>query len=437
MLEKAKENRKKLQDKKSEDGKSPEMIRSKWVSSMIKLISKHAMASEKQISVKVLQNIAYLFAYGGMTQHKLAFYAVDLSPTGTGKTELVKKCRQLLLSPVMTMQEEKLCEDIDSYEEEILAAKGKEKDFIDIPKLHKCIHVSDTSSEALFESFEAQKSQIIEMGELGRKLKSSKYQSLIDYIVDGYGASLLLAPNYKNQRFRKQMKIDDPNLFFYGDTTIRYLGKGAFFEHIEGGLLNRCLLTYNPYIPEFEELPSSYEINDQNVEEYNEIAKCIIHFATQYESERFNLEITPYLKECERYIYNIRKNLIENNSPFANMYARSIQNFRILINVFHLIKCFDNNAFLSDVDEETVKEAFEFLKWQIEVYQDLIDEFSGLSDEKRNDNLKSKILQYIAEQKLPLTFREVQRKFTIKKHDVETAIAGTYKQDGRRILSKL
>jgi len=437
MLEQAKNHRKELLSQAKKEARSPTMISSEWVRSIIGLVNEHTTATEQQISVKVLQDIAYLFAYGGMIHHGLAFYAVDLSPTGTGKTEVVKKCRQLLLSPVMEFQEEKLHEDINRYQEEILSVKGKEKDFIEYPKLHKCIHISDTSAEALFESFEAQNAQMIEMGELGRKLKSSKYQSLIDYIVDGYGASELLAPNYKNQRLRKQMKIESPNLFFYGDTTIRYLGKGAFFEHIEGGLLNRCFLVYNPHIPEFDELPNSYTIDKNSVEKYNELAVRIIKYATQYSSEMINVEITPYLKKCERYIYDIRKNLIENNSPFANLYARSIQNFRILINVFHLIKCFDTDVFFSDVEKSTVQEAFEFLKWQMEVYPLLMDELSGISDEKRKDTQKSKILQYLGEQKLPLTFREVQRKFTIKKQDVEIAIAGVYKHDGRKILSKI
>ncbi len=440
MLERARANKRRLEAEKKEEARSrefPQMIRSEWVRSMITLVADHTTANERQASVKVLQNIAYLFTYGGMVKHGLPFYAVDLSPTGTGKTEVVKKCRQLLLSPVFEKQQREHSDDLERYKEETLSSKGKEKEFVELPKLHKCIHVTDTSPEALFESFEAQKAQMVELGELGRKLKNMKHQPLIDYIVEGYGAAELPAPNYKNQRMRKLLKIEDPQLFFYGDTTIRYLGRSTFFEHIEGGLLNRCFMVYNPKVPEFEDLPENYGIDPFMVTKYNDIALGVIDFATQYRDSSIKREIIPYWRECERHFYNKRKELIDMNSPFANLYACTIQNFRSLINLFHLIRSYDAGAFIESVEKETIKEAYEFMKWQMEVYPLLMDEFSGVMEEIRTDEKSSKILQYISDQKLPITFRQIQRKFTVKKKDVEIAVAGLFKHDGKTILHRV
>ncbi len=411
-------------------------FKSQWVSSMIDIIDKHTTANKRQASVKTLQNIAYLFSYGGMVNYGLPFYAVDLSPTGTGKTEVVKKCRQLLLYPVFEKQQKAHNEDLERYQEETLSSKGKEKDFVQLPKLHKCIHVTDTSPEALFESFEAQKAQMVELGELGRKLKNQKHQPLIDYIVEGYGATELPAPNYKNQRMSKTLKIEHPQLFLYGDTTLRYLSKGTFFEHLDGGLFNRCLLIYNPKVPEFEELPEDYTIDRHTIEKYNDIAVKITSFAEIYKNHPIKVIDTSYRKKCERVFYNKRKKLIDAGSSFANIYARTIQNFRALTNLFHLIECFDTGVFRGDIENSSIKQAFEFMQWQIESYTLLMDELSGVMDEVRADDKNSKILQYISEQKLPITFRKIQRRFTIKKQDVEKAIAGKYKQDGTNILQR-
>lgn len=440
MLERAKTQKKQLKSRmeaKSKDREDPHMIKSEWVRDIINILVEHTTANARQSSVKVLQNIAYLFSYGGMVRHSLPFYAVDLSPTGTGKTEVVKKCRQLLLSPVFVKQQSEHTNDIERYKEEILSAKGKEKEFIELPKLHKCIHVTDTSPEALFESFEAQKAQMVELGELGRKLKNQKHQPLIDYIVEGYGATEIPAPNYKNQRMQKLLKIENPQLFFYGDTTIRYLGRSTFFEHIEGGLLNRCFLIYNPKVPEFDELPENYELDIITVNKYNDIAVNVIDFAMRYKDNSIKREISPCWKKCERYFYDKKIDLINVNSPFSNLYARTIQNFRSLINLFHLIKCFDAGVFIETIERDSIEQVFEFMKWQMEAYPLLMDELSGVMDEIRIDEKSSKILQYINDQKLPITFRQVQRKFTIRKKDVEIAIAGKFKHDGKTILDRV
>jgi hypothetical protein len=416
---------------------TPHMIKSEWVHDLINVIVEHTTANARQSSVKVLQNIAYLFAYGGMVRHNMPFYAVDLSPTGTGKTEIVKKCRQLLLTPVFEKQQSEHTNDLERYKQETLSMRGRGNEFVEINKLHKCIHVTDTSPEALFESFEAQKAQMLELGELGRRLKNQKHQTLIDYIVEGYGASELAAPNYKNQRMNKLLKIENPQLFFYGDTTIRYLGKGKFFEHLEGGLLNRCFLVYNPKVPKYDELPENYGLNTNTVNIYNDISMNVIDFATRYKDNHIKTEIAPYWKECERYFYDKKMELIDINSPFSNLYARTIQNFRSLINLFHLIRCFDSGAFIESIETDSIKQAFEFIKWQIEPYPLLMDELSGVMDEIRTDEKSSKILQYISDQKLPIKFRQVQRKFTLHKKDIEIAIAGQFKHDGTNIFHRV
>ena len=76
------------------------------------------------------------------------------------------------------------------------------------------------------------------------------------------------------------------------------------------------------------------------------------------------------------------------------------------------------------------------MNWQLEAYPLLMDELSGIMDDIRSDEKSSKIIQYINTQKLPITFREVQRKFNIKKADVEIAVAGVFKHNGKNILHR-
>ncbi len=413
------------------------LFRSKYVNDLISIINKHTTANERQISVKVLQNTAYLFSYGGMVNLGLPFYGVDLSPTGTGKTEIIKKSRQLQLSPVFERQQEAHHDDLDRYQEETLSAKGKEKDFVVQPKLHKCIHVTDTSPEALFESFEAQKAQMVEMGELGRKLKNQKYQDLINYIVEGHGASELPSPNYKNQRMSRILKIEHPQLYFYGDSNLRYLSRALFFEHLEGGLLNRCFLVYNHKVPKFDEMPEHYTIEKSVVNSFNAISREIISFAEIHKDKHITIGDKGYRKECERYFYDKRMTLVDADSPFANLYVRAIQNFRAITTLLHLIQSFESNAFDNVVSNETIKEAFEFCKWQFESYPLLMDEVGGIMDEVRTDDRDAKILQYVGEQKLPIPFRTVQRKFNIKKDAVIKAVASWYKIDKYNILYRV
>ena len=58
-----------------------------------------------------------------------------------------------------------------------------------------------------------------------------------------------------------------------------------------------------------------------------------------------------------------------------------------------------------------------------------MEEITGILDEIRTDEKSNNILQYISDQKLPISMRQVYRKFHLKKSDVEKVIAGLYKHD--------
>ncbi len=66
-----------------------------------------------------------------------------------------------------------------------------------------------------------------------------------------------------------------------------------------------------------------------------------------------------------------------------------------------------------------------------------MDETNGVNEEIRTDEKSNNIFKYIEEKKLPIPMRQVYRKFHLKKADVERAVAGFYKYDGKVILSKI
>ena len=321
---------------------NPFNFTSTWLKEYTKVIFNHTSSGYMQIDIKALQNLAYLFCYGGLRTP--AFYILDLCPSGAGKSANIHKNRELLLTPIYELQSKILKDDIERYNSEIVSAKSnKDKEIVKPPQLHKCIHSSDTSKEALFESFEAVKAQLIEVGELGQKLK--KTDPVIDYICDGFGNSSLDAPNFKNQRYSETIKINGISLFFIGDTNLQYLGKKAFYNHLQGGLINRCFIVYDDYIPNYEEIPNFYHVEESIKHKYNSVALNIISFARNNKDFKISNSymLNKELKAYERELHNIKKAMTDERNVFGNLYHRSIQNLRSIIEILHLIKCFECN----------------------------------------------------------------------------------------------
>lgn len=392
---------------------------SKSLNDLSDIVYTHCAAHRSQINIKALQNIAFLFNYGGAKIP--AFYILDVSPSGTGKTSCITHLRDLLLIPVIKKQEERALQDITKYEQSSL--KESENNLkLKVPKLYKCIHTNDTSKEALLESFETTRTQMIEMGEIGLKLK--KQNPVIEFIIEQYGQKSLYVPNFKNNRFNQKFHIDNTSIFFIGDTSLQYLGRNAFFDHLMGGLINRCMIVFERSLRNFDDLPTEYTIGGSYIQKFNSLAIEMIEFSSKMEN--YNIKPfgqNPYFLEYARTIYDQQKNLIENRDYISYFYNRFVQNSISIIHTMHYIECFENGVLTDIVSDDTIKEGIAFCKNYID-FEDLIMELTGERDDDRDQLIYEKIISIITEIGLPCKIRDIYRKAHITKSTFDAVMSG-------------
>jgi hypothetical protein len=235
----------------------------------------------------------------------------------------------------------------------------------------------------------------------------------------------------KKFRYSKTLKVEGITLFFIGDTTLTYLGKKNFFEHLQGGLINRCILIYDDYLPSYDDYPQNYNVNADTKEFYNDIAMNIIQFAkdnAHFKGIDYNYTKSKILKAYEKNIVLQKNELLSSNNIFGNLYNRTIQNFRALIILFHYIKCFNNQRMENTILDETIQEVVNFCQKYFN-YDDLINRLNGINDEEMQDIQLQKIMNKIEKVGIPCSFRDIYKPLKINKDNLIKAIAGKYKID--------
>jgi len=409
---------------------------SKLLRDSTKIVYNATTSGYVQINIKTLQNIAYIFNYAGFKLQP--FYLTDLSPSGTGKGENISKNSDLFLKPILDIEQEKRINAIDEYKRIVSESKSnKEASQVPVPKNNRCIHGNDISKEALYESFEAIPSQMIEMSELGLRLEK-KDDPVIAYIVDGHSKDIIKAPNYKNASMKKNLFVENISLFFTGDTNLEYLSKELFYKHLGGGLINRCMIIYNDYIPSSKDYPEYYYIDKSIKEEYSNIVHRMIKFSKECSSYAIpnNYIKSSIFKEYNSYLQNKKKELLDNRNPFGHFYNRANYNFTAIIQVLHLVKCFEANIWSSVIVDDTIKEAIELCKIYFD-FSGLINELNGTKAEEVKDLKTEKVMNYISSQKLPLNIRDSYRALNITKSELLSILAGKYTTDNKQITRKL
>lgn len=397
---------------------------SNWLNEYTKTIFNSVTSGYLQIDIKAIQNIAYLMSYGGLAIKP--FYILDICPSGVGKGTNADRQRSLLLDVVFRTQQEKAALDIEDYKDRVKNSKQKDREIIEQPKMHKCIHISDTSREALFESFESVTSQMVEFGELGLKLK--KDNPVIDYICDTHGKNSIELPNYKNQRYKSVHRVEDVALFFYADTNLSYLGRNAFNLHLQGGLINRCLLVFDSYCPEYKELPSNYKISNDDKSKFVSISERIVKFSQKHSGFLISNSYTTNKKllSFEEKIHNKKNDLIRDNNVYSNLYNRAIYNIRAIVEIFHYIRCFDEDKTIYEISEDTIIKAIDFISRYFN-FDSVIEQLSNDNKTTIEKKIENKIIALGENGKLPMSFGEIKQQVrnstidTIKKVAIQIA----------------
>ena len=401
-------------DKNKEKPYKKKVIFNNFIDELSDIIYNHTKASYNQIQIKILQNLAFIFSYGGFNKENLSFYVLDLSATGTGKSSIRKKLYSLLFKPIF--------EDLEQRNELQNEKMGK---------LIKAIHNDIISKEALFECFETIPTQIITIGEMGRALKRD--DPIFKEIIELYGSNNINLPTFKNNKKHKYF-IEDINFFFDGDTNLEYLGIKEFYEHLKGGLINRCLISFNNQMRDFEDLPPNFKIKREDITIYNQFVKGILEFSkkTNYSPINENFQQNKHYIEFYKKIYNKEKELLEYKNPFSNLYIRVIQNLNSIIKTLHLIDCYLEGVFINEVKETTIIKAIEFIDQFIANYDNLINEIIEYK-EVQNELLEHKIINKIKEllkTQDKANIREIYKPLKISKNTLLITIQNYIRDNG-------
>ncbi len=394
------------------------------------LVYNRTEASYNQIQIKAIQNIAYLFAYGGFNKViNNAFYVYDLSPTSMGKSSLVSHLRTLLLRPAIKEVEAKQKEERELAKEEKRAIKG-----------FKSIHTDAISPEALYMYFMQIPVQMIEMGEMGKQIKQD--HKILPFIIDAYGKRVINIPSYKNLLEEADKHyIENALLFVYGDTNLEYLGIKNFYEHLKGGLLNRGLIAFSNNFRDFENTPKIYELQLEEINEFNLIARDIIDFSRRndYRPIRNDYIDNPFYMAFKKDIYIQKVELMEYKNPFANLYVRVIQNFNSVMFTLHLLDCYKLGYFSDKISDIVIEQSVEYMRKFIANYDELIEEVLSYK-ETQNELLEHKIIIKVKELlafKGECSLREIYKPLKLKKDIVENIIRNYINEYGEfRIISK-
>lgn len=385
-------------------------------------IHKTTDGSHKQISAMVMLDIAYILAYSGL--HGTDHYLFDASPSGTAKDSTSDRSYELLLKPVMKIQNERK----KAYE-----YKCQNSDE-DLPiKAFPCIHINDATPQGTFRGFDTTKSQYIRIGEISNKLRS-KDNSLMNFITNGYGKHTLIHPNYKKDLdTRGDLAVEDISLFFYGNSNIQMMGRSTFMHHLQGGLLNRCVMVYNTHKRAFEYRPERYDFPLGYIELMNEYALNLMTFSQKYSDEtKPTIPRTEAYVAFDKYIYDQINEM--SNTAVQDLFKRTMQNLNAYILTLHYLVCAQDEEWYTEVSESTVLMGVEFMQYIIEDYDTLIDEIIGAAqdvrDESNTQKIRAKVKELSSAGKSKVSHRELYRALHLNRKDYDALIADMhYKKD--------
>ena len=395
-----------------------------FVDDSIESIHKHTVSSYTQITATFFQAIAFVLAYCGIKGCE--FYVFDASPGGSGKDSAFDKSFELVLQPIMDIQNQKKRKY--DYERQ----KSNQKDF---PKSFHFIHTSDATEQGVLKGFETTPAQFIAIGETSKKMRKSD-DPLMNFITREYGKKTIIKPNYKKdlEDCSGDLTIKDTKLFFYGNSNLELLGSNKFTHHLKGGLLNRCLLVFNTNNRAFKDIPDSYELPTQIVSEMHKIIKELIEFVNeQREDKTLHIPKTEEYINFNRIIYDITQD--NKGTELEYLYKRIMQNINAFITTLHYIKCFQNNKMAHIVDDSTVSLGVDLMKYFLQGYHALIDEIIGVTAEKRDEDIVEKIHVAIttlsdSQGTLQLLHRDIYRAVHLKRKEYDFYLSNmNYKMD--------
>lgn len=379
-----------------------------FLDSHIKNIVLTCDASYAQISMASLVTFGFILSHGGIKNTSL--YFCDLSNSGTGKSFNITLQMKLLLNHV-----EKLQENLQ------LTYDGDE-----IKRFHN-IHRGKITVAALNQCIKTIRAQLFVIDELG--LLMSKGSDIIDEITKLYGCEVTSLSITKGE-IPNSKNIVPVAFSFMGATTLSYFGgKKSVMKELLGGFINRQLLSYNTVLKKPEEINSIYKdildyesSNKKAIELLNFAKKCDVVFKYSLESEELQLE---FKKEVQY----LRIKYHDMGTEFGNFYSRVEQNLQTIMNILHILKCFEQNNYQIEIDVIITKIAIDFFKKV--VFKEIDKLINYLSDgellereEKQLNKIKEFVTEYNNKHFSMPKIRDISLKTRLSKDEILTLTKG-------------
>jgi hypothetical protein len=379
-----------------------------FLDSHIKNIALTCDASYAQISMASLVTFGFILAHGGIKNTSL--YFCDLSNSGTGKSFNITLQMKLLLNHV-----EKLQENLQ------LTYDGDE-----IKRFHN-IHRGKITVAALNQCIKTIRAQLFVIDELG--LLMSKGSDIIDEITKLYGSEVTSLSVTKGE-IPNSKNIVPVAFSFMGATTLSYFGgKKSVMKELLGGFINRQLLSYNTVLKKPEEINSIYKdildyesSNKKAIELFDFAKKCNLVFKYSLESEELQLE---FKKEVQY----LKVKYHDMGTEFGNFYSRVEQNLQTIMNILHILKCFEQNNYQIEINVIITKTAIDFFKKVVfKVIDKLINYLSDGEllerEEKQLNKIKEFVTEYNNKHSSMPKIRDISLKTRLSKDEILTLTKG-------------
>lgn len=375
----------------------------KYLDNHIENIKSICEASYAQVSMASLTTIGFILAHADIKNTSL--YFCDLSDSATGKSFNMTLQFKLLLQEIEKLQDslQLSCDNEDGIKRYHNIHRGK----ITVPALNQCIKTVKT--------------QILVIDELG--LLMQRGSDIIDEVTKLYGidsTSLSITkgevPNSKN--------IVPVAFSFMGATTLSYFGgTKTVMKELLGGFINRQLLSYNTQLKKPEDITSIFKdtldyktSNEQSMKLFNFAKTNNIKFHYSKESEKLQLN---FKKEVQ----SLKLKYHDMGTQFGAFYSRIEQNLQIVLNIVHVLYCFEKDMWIDEINKGTTKIVIDFFKEVVFIEIDKLINY--LSDGELLERQEKQILkikefthEYLEQNSTMPKVRDVSLKTRLSKQEI-------------------
>lgn len=376
----------------------------KFLNEYFRYASCYTCCDARQLELEGLLDFSVLLKYSGLN-NILPFFILDISPTGTGKSQNHELQKELILTPML--------DELDKKEENMAPMiKHMSKEEKGVALVHKGYHNGMNTSPQFFTRCAAQTPvQFIFIDEFGRALQRSNAIGIIDFLLENWGKSYITAPSeHKNYLHGNKQRITC-SLFCHLNSTIAYLGVDRYINELKGGLLNRPL-TYSSYGTLDKKV---LEISDMDKYRIIENSKKIMEFARLHEGHQLlknqivEHEVTIRLKNLVKELKN------SYDDDFADYFVRVEYNFKAILITLHYLREFDiylehPSHIPSDIiDDITYETAFLFILNYLNNFEHIVSilENKNMGKDNKLKKILNRILEYSKNGGLPKSFSDL------------------------------